>query len=165
MREMQNQRRKRKLIFYFLIIVLLIFDQMTKTFILSNYKEGTSYKIFGDILYITMVKNTGSAFGILQQNNNLHIFLTVVFLTVIGFFYKGFFIGEKKTFLPLIGLSFIIGCSLGNLVDRVSLGYVVDFIDFKFWPVFNFADTGIVIGVILVLLGINRDAKKERLFT
>ncbi len=146
MRQMQIQTRKRELTFYFLIFAFLFVDQATKFLVISNF--------CGNIPYITLVKNTGGVFGILPGRNLWYIFLTVILLSLIIIFYKKIIADEKRIFI--IGLSIIIGCALGNLIDRVRLGYVVDFIDVKFWPVFNFADIGIVGGTILIFYGLWR---------
>lgn len=154
MRQMQIQTRKRELTFYFLIFTFLFIDQATKFLIISNFHPDVSYKIWGNILYFTLVKNTGGIFGILPGQNIWHIFLTVILFSLIVIFYKKIIANEKRTFI--VGLSIIVGCALGNLIDRVRLGYVVDFIDVKFWPVFNFADVGIVGGTILIFYGLWR---------
>lgn len=151
---MQIQTRKRELTFYFLIFAFLLIDQATKFLVISNFRPDISYEIWENILYFTLVKNTGGVFGILPGRNLWHIFLTVILLVLIVIFYKKIITDEKRTFI--VGLSIIVGCAIGNLVDRVRLGYVVDFIDIKFWPVFNFADIGIVGGTILIFYGLWR---------
>lgn len=153
MRQMQIQTRKRDLTFYFLIFTFLFVDQATKFLVISNFHPDVSYKIWRNILYFTLVKNTGGVFGILPGLNNLYIFLMIMFFSLMVIFYKKI-IAEKR--ICTLGLSIIVGCALGNLIDRMRLGYVVDFIDVKFWPVFNFADIGIVGGTILIFYGLWR---------
>jgi len=104
-----------------LIILLIILDQLTKYFL-------------GD------VKNYGAAFGILQGYTTLLIIVSLAVAGVCAYYYK-----EKNL---RVGLSFLLA---GTISNRIFLGYVRDFIDLKFWPVFNLADSFNVIGVILII--------------
>ena len=107
-----------------LIILLIILDQLSKYF-LGN------------------VVNYGAAFGILKGYTTLLIIISLIVIFICIYYYK-----EKKLKL---GLSFILAGTIGNLIDRILLGYVRDFIDLRIWPVFNLADTFNVIGVILII--------------
>lgn len=118
----------KKLILVFLIIAL---DQLSK-FIFTD-------KNFGIINYIT---NTGMVFGFLKGYNSLFIIITMFFVLFI--FYL--FLKEKN-----IGYSFILSGAIGNLIDRILFGFVRDFIDLRIWPVFNLADSFMVIGILLLI--------------
>lgn len=109
-----------------LIIVLIILDQITKYF-------------------LSTVTNTGAAFGILKGYNILLLIINLIALVVCIFYHTK----EKKLRLPLI---FLISGIIGNLIDRIFLGYVRDFINLKFWPVFNLADSFNVVGIILLII-------------
>ncbi len=121
-------------------------DQATK-FIIEALVPQNTYIILTSFLRISHIKNTGSAFGILQNTNALFAALTL--LVIIGIIYFFDRIPEKK--LALTGYSLILGGAIGNLADRIFLGGVIDFIDFKFWPAFNIADSALTLGIILLL--------------
>ena len=87
-----------------------------------------------------------AAFGILKNQTNLFIFTSIFAIILIFLNLKKY----KRLSIYTISLSFILAGALGNLIDRLSLGYVIDFIDFRIWPVFNIADSAITIGAILL---------------
>jgi len=95
--------------------------------------------------FLTTITNTGAAFGILKGYNILLLIINLIALIICIFFY----IKDKKLKLPL---TFLIAGILGNLIDRIFFGYVRDFINLKFWPVFNLADSYNVIGVIVLIV-------------
>ncbi|MGM5482193.1 MAG: signal peptidase II [Nanobdellota archaeon] len=132
----------------FAIIVIfsvLIFDQLTKFFLQRALFMGREIKLLGDFFKLRLTFNTGAAFSILLDSNMLLIFLSGIILTLLLFYlYK-----EKDKRFP-IGL--VIGGALGNLIDRFVYGAVVDFVDIWIWPVFNFADVAISIGVIFLVI-------------
>ncbi len=107
------------------IFSLILTDQVTKFYFFSR----------GDF-----ISNTGSLFGFFAGRNNLFILISFIAIGILFYFY------EKEEDIRL-GLSFLIAGTVGNLVDRIMRGYVVDFIDLPYWPVFNFADMFITIGV------------------
>ncbi|HZT07904.1 MAG TPA: signal peptidase II [Chloroflexota bacterium] len=125
---------------------VLVADQITKSlsvrFLVDQPEQ--SVPILGDFARLTYVSNRGAAFGILQDRT---IFFVIVGLVVIGVIlasYRYF----PVTSVPLrLALGLQLGGAIGNLVDRVRFGYVVDFIDVAIWPVFNLADSAIVVGV------------------
>jgi signal peptidase II len=119
------------------LIALLIADQLIKYFV----EIKKPFVDFG-LVSLNYVTNTGASFGILKNNNGLLIWGSLIVLGVIMLSVKHI---QKKHELPI---TLIVAGLLGNFIDRVFRGFVVDFIDFKFWPVFNIADSCIVIGVI-----------------
>lgn len=105
--------------------------------------------IINNIFHFTYINNFGAGFGILQQQRFILIFISVI---VIGFiFYYLDKINEKESLLQLL-VGFILGGTVGNLIDRLIYGYVVDFLDFRIWPVFNVADSFVTIGVIGLII-------------
>ncbi len=151
---------------YFLLtgVVILILDQVTKYLITINVPEGTSFEFIPGFLYFTNIKNTGAAFGMFQSYTKV---LTIISLVAI------LLIIILKVILNLdfifynISLGLILGGALGNLVDRYFIGEVTDFISFSFFPpVFNVADSFIVIGfsfiIILILREYLKHGKKQR---
>ena len=107
-----------------LVVLLIILDQITK------------------YLFATTI-NKGAAFGILQGYTTFLIIISLIILTICIYYYK-----NKNLRLPL---NFLIAGIIGNLIDRIFLGYVRDFIDLRIWPVFNLADSFNVIGVIILI--------------
>ncbi|MDD5254190.1 MAG: signal peptidase II [Candidatus Nanoarchaeia archaeon] len=125
---------------YFLGFILIILDQITKFLIRDKSIEITN---FFSLEYVT---NTGSLFGLFKGNNLVFILIGLIILILITVW----FIREKNNKLNL-GLIFLISGIAGNLIDRIIYGNVIDFINFKFWYVFNFADVYILAGIFLVI--------------
>ncbi len=159
---MMSKRKKSILMnVYFLLtgVAVLIVDQVTKYLVTIKVPEGTSVKFIPGFLYFTNVKNTGAAFGMFQSYTKV---LTIISLVAI------LLIIILKVMLSLdfvfynISLGLILGGALGNLVDRYFIGEVTDFISFSFFPpVFNVADSFIVIGFILIIILILREYLKQ----
>ena len=131
-------------------IILLCIDLLTKT---------DSITIIKNFFYLTYINNDGAAFSILVGKRIFLILIAVLVIVMLIRYIKKNNIQNK---LELVSISLIIGGSLGNLMDRVVRGYVIDFLDFKIFnynfPIFNLADTFIVIGVFLLLL---KEIRKE----
>jgi len=133
------------LIFIFLIFILL--DRVTKIWA-SNVKISKDYGIFA----FTYLTNTGSGFSLLQNVNLILIIISIIALILLICFHK---------FIPKLSFITIISGIVGNLIDRITYGSVIDFINFKIWPVFNVADTLICIGVVYWIILIIRDERKS----
>ncbi len=130
-----------------LIAVLVIAaDQLTKLWITSNLAVGESFAGEAPVRFIYVV-NTGAAFGLLPQYS---VYLALVAFLVIGMvlFYQRYLPGSSMLIKAALGLQ--MGGAVGNLIDRLHYGYVVDFIDTRVWPVFNIADASITTGVCLL---------------
>jgi len=132
-------RRGLKLFIPFLIVFLL--DQLTKYLALS-YLSSSPLKLIDGFLRLNLVYNEGAAFSLLAGNT---IFLLLASLAAMIFIILLSFVLPLSA-SPFLGL--ILGGAFGNFYDRLRLGYVIDMIDFKFWPVFNVADIAIVIGAL-----------------
>jgi len=131
---------------YILIgMALVIIDQTIKYMVNTNMILGQSYPLIEDFLYITYVKNTGIAFGLFKNNNIFMIILISVIILIVLYFYNK---EKNKVFSLNIAITLLISGAVGNLVDRIYYGFIVDYIDFTFWPAFNLADSLIVIGSI-----------------
>ena len=129
-------------------ILILCVDQLTKFIIHKNLLLNQSFPVIKGIFHLTLIHNRGAAFGILKNKIPLFIFSSVLAVILIYFYLKKD--KQKNLSIPTLALSLILGGALGNLVDRIFLGYVVDFLDFRVWPVFNLADSAITIGAILL---------------
>ncbi len=135
--------------------LIIILDQASK-FIVSKYSDLLPIEIIKGIFSIDLVYNKGAAFGILQNQALFFILVSLIaILFIILIIGKG--AGGMK-----IPLSLMLGGAVGNLIDRLRFGYVIDFLDFKIWPVFNIADSAITIGAILLLLQILLSKAKSR---
>jgi len=149
----------------FLLIAALIIaaDQVSKVWIKSILAVGQSLPETG-FPRLTHINNTGSAFGLFQgQSFALAIvaFIGTAFLLVFAFIiYRKFPFLDSKLGRSALGL--ILGGTIGNLIDRLRFGYVTDFIDVGFWPIFNIADSAAVIGTILFALSLLPLARAER---
>ncbi|MBN3040153.1 MAG: signal peptidase II [Candidatus Omnitrophica bacterium] len=114
---------------------------------LNQYTPADSYPVIKNIFHITLVHNTGAAFGIFSGYTLPLVFIGLVF-TFLFLFYVNKEINKTSLFCLSCGL--ILGGALNNLYDRISLGYVVDYLDFRIWPVFNLSDTCISIGAVFL---------------
>jgi signal peptidase II len=137
-------------------LAALAADQLTKYIVTSKLALDDSVHVIGSF-WIHHVRNSGIAFGLFSQATAVVIVLTGIALVwMLAFFARS---GARHPVLP-VALGLVIGGSVSNLLDRVRLGYVTDFLDFRYWPAFNLADSFIVIGVI-VLLGTLVLAERE----
>ncbi|WP_253250645.1 signal peptidase II [Orenia metallireducens] len=128
----------------FLVIILL--DQFTKYLVLTNFNLGDSIPIIQNVFHLTYVQNRGAAFGILQDQLPFFIIITLAVLALLFYFYRQLPLGSSWN---KAALGMALGGTIGNFIDRVRLGFVVDFFDFRVWPVFNIADSAIVVAVII----------------
>jgi len=132
--------------------VLIVFvDRFTKLFFFDLLIYGESLPIVRNILHMTMVHNTGIAFGLFKDYGITFIVIPIVavFLLVFNIYYYRQN-NEALSRAYIVAFSLILGGAIGNLIDRIVYGYVIDFIDFRVWPVFNIADSAITIGAILI---------------
>lgn len=135
---------------YFVIMAgVILLDQVTKFFIYSNMDLHQSIPIITDFFHITYTRNFGAAFSLLQNQQNF--FITMTSIVTIIIFYVMIRYKRKLNKVVLLGLSFIAGGAIGNLIDRIRWGYVTDFLDFRIWPIFNVADMSIVFGTALLV--------------
>lgn len=147
----------------FIVIITVLADQISKYFVVDLLKPIHQTQLIEGVLNFTYVENTGAAFGSFSENRAVFMCFSVLIIAVLSFaVYK--FHGKNKLFDVCLGL--ILGGGVGNMIDRVRLGYVVDFIDFcafDFWKyVFNIADSAVVVGCILAIVFVLLD-KNENL--
>lgn len=129
-------------------VLIPIIDQITKAMVIEKLPVYDSVEIIPGLLNLTHVRNPGAAFGILAYQRPLFIGIAAV-LVVAGIVFRRRI--ETEPFIVRMGLGLGIGGAVGNLIDRLRTGYVTDFFDVPWIPVFNVADTAIVTGVILLL--------------
>lgn len=137
---------------YFLISVsIIVFDQISKFYAENLLMGKESFRLLDGIFHLTYARNTGAAFSFLRdQQAILQTITAVVIVFLIVFLFK-----ESKKNLPIlykISLAFILGGAIGNLIDRVRLGYVVDYFDFTLinFAIFNVADSFVVVGTFVL---------------
>ncbi len=130
---------------------VVVLDQVTKWLAASFLTKVETVPIIEDVLHLTYLENRGAAFGMLK--NNRWVFLVISTVAIIGLIIYLVKYPPKNKWL-LWGLSFIVGGGIGNMIDRIWLGYVVDFIDFRLinFAIFNTADSFVCIGAVLVLI-------------
>ncbi len=136
--------------FYLFIIVVIVLDQLSKYYIQTNMELNSSIPVIEGLFSITYIQNTGAAFSLLQGKTIILILIQVfVILAILVYVFL------KKNPLHwtlLLSLAFIVGGGAGNLIDRVRFGYVVDYLHFHFWPIFNIADISVCIGCGLLII-------------
>lgn len=137
---------KRDLLFFGMAVVVFVLDQATKIVVRGSLAPGESIPADGWFRF-THVTNTGAAFGLFQGQGPLLLLTTVIGVAAIVTYYL---YPPVQTPVLTTSLGLQLGGAIGNLVDRVTLGHVTDFFDFRIWPVFNIADSAIVIGVIVL---------------
>ncbi len=123
-------------------------DQLTKAIVSNRLSLGGAVDVVGPFT-IHHVRNTGIAFGLFADSTSIVIGLTVIAIgALVVFFARA---GRRHPLLP-VAVGLVLGGSISNLVDRLRLGYVTDFLDLDYWPAFNLADSFIVVGVGLLFL-------------
>lgn len=133
---------------FIFIAVIILLDQVTKYIVVSNLELYESIPVINGIFHITYARNTGAAFSILQDKIVFFIAITVVVSCAIFFTMIRYYNRLDKALL--YSLALIAAGAIGNLIDRVRLGHVTDFLDFRIWPIFNVADMSVVGGAILM---------------
>jgi len=146
---------------YLVMIVFLVvlIDQLTKYLIVSTMTEGMSIPIIDQVFHLTLVLNPGAAFGMLEHNREFFIVMAIVVLLAVVFMRKKIM---EEPFTIQLGIALFAGGALGNLIDRIQTGLVVDFFDFRIWPVFNMADIAICVGVGVMIWSIVCDEMKKK---
>jgi len=135
-------------LFLLIAVVIPIVDQVTKWIIISRFSLYESLPIIEGFLSVTRIHNSGIAFGFFPGLPRLFVLITIASMLVVVYFYVTI---RPRTLLVTLGCSLILGGAAGNLIDRLHYGYVVDFINFSFWPAFNVADSSVSVGVALLL--------------
>ncbi len=142
--------------------LIVFLDRITKIFFLNLLSPGESLPIIPNILHMTLVCNTGMAFGLFKNQGVVFFIIPVVILCL--FVFNVYFYRKSDEMLTrpyIVAFSLILGGAIGNLVDRMIYGHVVDFIDFQIWPVFNLADSAITIGAGIIILECFNLSKKK----
>ncbi|HOR78558.1 MAG TPA: signal peptidase II [Anaerolineaceae bacterium] len=156
-----KQKTKSNLMLVLIALVVIALDQLTKRAVQQNLALGEALLVFPpwDFVRIVHWVNTGAAFGIFQGGNAVLIGLTAAITLAILVYYQT--LPEDHLF-QRICLALIVGGSIGNLIDRLTLGYVVDFVAVGRFPVFNLADSCVTVSVILLLISMIIEERKAQ---
>ena len=133
--------------------LVFLFDILSKIVVINYLQLEESVKVINNFLYLTYVRNTGAAWSILS--NNSYVVLGISLLIIVGIIW---YIWKNKidNRFEKVAYSLVLGGAIGNFINRLFYGYVIDFIDIKIfgydYPIFNLADVFIVIGVILLII-------------
>lgn len=129
-------------------IAVTILDQVVKWFVQGHMELGESIPMIPHIFHLTYIRNPGAAFGILEYQHTF--FLGIVVILFAAYLIMRRRIPKNPVYFP-IGIGMVLGGALGNAIDRVRYQGVVDFFDFRVWPIFNVADIAICMGMALIL--------------
>lgn len=150
-KEYRPRDKWRDVVFGSVVLLVLLADQLTKTWIRANLAFGQSLWDAG-FFQILHVQNTGAAFGIFKGHS-----FTITIVDIVGIIVilaLVFLLRRRWSFydsrLLRAGMGMVMGGTMGNLIDRLCIGHVTDFLDFKVWPVFNVADSATVVGAIVI---------------
>ena len=129
--------------------LVLISDQILKTYFVKILLKDESMPVIENIFHISLVYNTGGAFGIFQNRTGLFVAISIAAIFFIALFYIKL---KNRALIYKIAIPLVLGGAASNLMDRLRFGFVIDYLDFRVWPVFNIADASISVGVCLLLL-------------
>jgi len=152
---MRDQIRSQNDIFLSLIITftIVLLDRATKVYFSELLDFGESIPLIQDIFHLTLVYNTGMAFGLFKDYGVVFIVIPIIAIILLIFniyYYRRNNDALNRTYI--VAFSLILGGAIGNLVDRIRYGHVIDFLDFRIWPVFNIADSAITVGAIVIAI-------------
>ncbi len=134
------------MISFAIVFLVLSVDQITKAIVSSNLELNQTLPLIKGIVGITLVHNRGAAFGLFRNQTFLFIITSIGAIVLIYFGLRQ----NRHNKYYIVCLSLILAGALGNLIDRLRLGYVIDFLNFYIWPVFNIADSAITLGALFL---------------
>ena len=134
--------------FYLIAIIWLVLDQASKYYVMNHFALGESLPVIQNLFHLTYIINRGAAFGMLTNQRWFFLAVAFVLIIVYGFYRKRVNNGPLSL---RVGTALLISGAIGNGIDRYVLHGVVDFFDFRIWPIFNIADIGICVGVVCVI--------------
>lgn len=140
-------------VFLLLSLFVVVIDQLMKLAIIHNLKIGESIEVLSGVLSLTSHRNSGAAFGILQNQTWFLITVTAIVIIAMGYYLRKIHLSNK---MAAFGLSLVLGGAVGNFSDRIIRGEVVDMIEVTFidYPIFNMADSFIFIGCVFLMIGL-----------
>ncbi|ODP26883.1 Signal peptidase II [Paenibacillus nuruki] len=152
------------MIYYVIAIIAIIVDQLTKYWIATGMERGDQISVIGNFFLITSHRNQGAAFGILQNQRWFFVVVTLIVVVAIIWYIQK--VKSQPDKLLPVALSLVLGGAIGNFIDRARMGEVVDFLQFNFgsytFPIFNVADSCIVVGVALIIIDALLDMSRQK---
>ena len=139
------------MIYGLLALLVVLVDQATKYFVVQHFAVGESVPVLENIFHWTFILNRGAAFGMLEGSRWLFVVIALAVIGGVLFLRKEI---EQSGVLACMGAALFTGGAVGNLIDRMLHGVVIDFFDFRIWPIFNVADIAICTGVGLIIWSI-----------
>jgi signal peptidase II len=141
-------------------LIVLVADQFSKRFVMHTFLPNESRTAIPHVLWWDYVQNTHGAFGLFGDSA---VLLVVMALVVLAIFWFAFRDAARSSLFVQVAFGAIVGGAIGNIVDRVHYHFVVDFIDLRWWPVFNVADSCISLGVVaLVLVSLRTESVRRQ---
>jgi signal peptidase II len=162
-----SQENPRYLVLIAIALTILFLDQVAKFWIHHSMRLHESIVIVEGFFAITYIRNPGAAFGFLADLSHQFRFYFFVSVSILALIFLGIFFYKtpREDLLTQVGISLVVGGAFGNLIDRLRLGEVIDFLDFfvgpYHWPAFNVADSAISIGLALLILQLFLRSKAE----
>ncbi|MFN8472391.1 MAG: signal peptidase II [Anaerolineae bacterium] len=144
---------------FLVALIVLILDQFSKWLVVSNIPVGVEWapvSWLANSLVLTHTTNTGAAFGLAPDAGWIFVVIAVIVVLGIIFYYDKL---PTDHWMVRVALGLLLGGSIGNLIDRLTRGSVVDFIDLRIWPIFNVADSAIVVGVFILFYYLLKEEK------
>ena len=139
------------MVYLLLALAVVLVDQLTKLYVVAHFDVGKSVPVIQDVFHWTYILNPGAAFGMLEGSRWLFVVIAVAVMA--GIWYMRWEIAEYGPWCTY-GAALFGGGAVGNLIDRARQGLVIDFFDFRIWPVFNVADIAICVGVGCIIWSI-----------
>ncbi len=151
------------ILLWMVAVLTIIADQGSKVFVAKRMELGQSIPVLGNFFRITFIRNAGGAFGIFLGGGWFYLLASILAIILIFFYLRKMSAGYLWS---RISLALILGGALGNLIDRVRYGMVIDFLDFGIgrlrWPVFNLADAAVTVGVAVFLVFMFQKKAEDR---
>lgn len=131
-----------------LAMAVVVIDQWSKYYVQTHMSLGMSIPLIPSVFHLTYILNPGAAFGILENQRTFFVIIGLLMIGAVLYLYPRI---PANMRLLRLGTGLMMGGAVGNVIDRIQTGYVVDFFDFRIWPVFNIADIAIVVGVSCII--------------
>ncbi|KRM87683.1 signal peptidase II [Liquorilactobacillus vini] len=146
-------------IYFLLMFAVVLLDQLVKHYVMVNIPLNHSINFIPHFLALAHIRNYGAAWNILTGQRVFFFLITLIALVILGYLFKK----TWQNWIYALGISLMIGGTIGNFIDRIRIGYVVDMFELKFinFPVFNVADSALTVGVIILLLAVFRDDRHD----
>ncbi|MFH0855706.1 MAG: signal peptidase II [Candidatus Omnitrophota bacterium] len=134
------------MLIFVIVFSILALDQISKFFVSAKIQLNDTLPVIKGVFGLSLIHNRGAAFGIFKNQVYLFIVTSLAAVVLIYFGLKD----NRHNKYYVVSLSLILAGALGNLIDRVRFGYVIDFLNFYIWPVFNVADSAVTVGAVLL---------------